>query len=406
MSDDFYNQNIGPLKGSYFGPGVGSSESQRMFSDYYAKSINPVRESIRETEERKMKAEKARQDIEAEKERREKAARKAELELAAQEKVEGVFGKVDLILQIEDPAGRQAALNQLASSLSIADRQDEKIKEALDITQKEIDKAEAKTKAQQEAQDSEKESRVKLLTEKGRYNQARKAALEISDPTKKDAALATIVGEKPSITGELKSEFAEMTKTATSALSALSKITPSSVAPEPEDDSRSTTALSREAREAMEAAEKRAREKNLTEEEIEEAINKAKAEYIEMDPDIAGGEKSTGSNNQQIYRAARNAYFTLFGAEEADKLFKDDPDNMTPKELSDLFDKATKKVADIKRKSRTNKKFFKQFVAGEGILPLPEKPKKPKPEPGENDTSEGNSNSGAFKPGRGFIPKN
>ena len=107
MSDDFYNQNIGPLKGSYFGPGVVSSESQRMFSDYYAKSINPVRESIRETEERKMKAEKARQDIEAEKERREKAARKAELELAAQEKVEGVFGKVDLMLQIEDPAGRE-----------------------------------------------------------------------------------------------------------------------------------------------------------------------------------------------------------------------------------------------------------------------------------------------------------
>ncbi len=109
MSDDFYNQNIGPLKGTYFGPGVGSFESRQRSSDYFSKSIDPVRESIKKTEERRMEAERARQIIEAENERRRKAAREAELELAAQKKVEGVFGKVESILQIEDLVERQAA---------------------------------------------------------------------------------------------------------------------------------------------------------------------------------------------------------------------------------------------------------------------------------------------------------
>ena len=80
----------------------------------------------------------------------------------------------------------------------------------------------------------------------------------------------------------------------------------------------------------------------------------------------------------------------MFGAEEADKLFKDDPDNMTPKELSDLFDTATKKVAEIKRKSRTNKKFFKQFVAGEGVLDSSKEVKKSK----SPSTPEGNQTFG------------
>jgi hypothetical protein len=355
MADDFYNQNIGPLKGSYFGPGVGGSESQRRFSDYYTKSINPVRESIKETEERKMKAERARQLIEAEKERREKAAREAELELAAQKKVDGVVGEVDTILQIEDPVERQAAFNKLESSLSIADRQDPTIKATLSMGQQDIDEAKEETQAQREAQDSETESMVKLLIERGRLNQARKAIRKISDPTKKNELRSLLAGKKPSAAEGLKSDFTDLTKTATTALAALSKITPSSTSPESEDKG----------------------PKTVTEDKQGKPPQGENMFDWDRDTDSGG---STRSSNQQIYRAARNAYFTLFGAEEADKLFKDDPDNMTPKELSDLFDTATKKVAEIKRKSRANKKFFRQFVPGEGILPLPEKPKEPTPE--------------------------
>jgi hypothetical protein len=355
MADDFYNQNIGPLKGSYFGPGVGGSESQRRFSDYYTKSINPVRESIKETEERKMKAERARQLIEAEKERREKAAREAELELAAQKKVDGVVGEVDTILQIEDPVERQAAFNKLESSLSIADRQDPTIKATLSMGQQDIDEAKEETQAQREAQDSETESMVKLLIERGRLNQARKAIRKISDPTKKNELRSLLAGKKPSAAEGLKSDFTDLTKTATTALAALSKITPSSTSPESEDKG----------------------PKTVTEDKQGKPPQGENMLDFDRDTDSGG---STRSSNQQIYRAARNAYFTLFGAEEADKLFKDDPDNMTPKELSDLFDTATKKVAEIKRKSRANKKFFRQFVPGEGILPLPEKPKEPTPE--------------------------
>jgi len=74
----------------------------------------------------------------------------------------------------------------------------------------------------------------------------------------------------------------------------------------------------------------------------------------------------------------------LFGAEEANKLFdKYDAENISSSERRELSDKAKKDLAGIKRKSRTNKKFFKQFVPGEGILPLPEKPK---PEDPESDT--------------------
>ena len=360
MADDFYNQNIGPLKGSYFGPGVGGSESQRRFSDYYAKSINPVRESIKETEERKMQAERARQLIEAEKERREKAAREAELELAAQKKVDGVVGEVDTILQIEDPVERQAALNKLESSLSIADRQEPTIKASLGIVQTEIDEAEGETQAQRKAQDSETESMVKLLIERGRLNQARKAIRKISDPTKKNELRSLLVGKKSSGAAGLKSDFADITKRADTALSALSKIEPSSIAQEPEDEGPKTITED-------------------TQGKPPQGKPPQGEDKFDWDRDTDSG-GSTKSSNQQIYRAARNAYFTLFGAEEADKLFKDDPDNMTPKELSDLFDTATKKVAEIKRKSRANKKFFRQFVPGEGILPLPEKPKEPTPE--------------------------
>jgi hypothetical protein len=360
MADDFYNQNIGPLKGSYFGPGVGGSESQRRFSDYYAKSINPVRESIKETEERKMQAERARQLIEAEKERREKAAREAELELAAQKKVDGVVGEVDTILQIEDPVERQAALNKLESSLSIADRQEPTIKASLGIVQTEIDEAEGETQAQRKAQDSETESMVKLLIERGRLNQARKAIRKISDPTKKNELRSLLVGKKSSGAAGLKSDFADITKRADTALSALSKIEPSSISQEPEDEGPKTITED-------------------TQGKPPQGKPPQGEDKFDWDRDTDSG-GSTKSSNQQIYRAARNAYFTLFGAEEADKLFKDDPDNMTPKELSDLFDTATKKVAEIKRKSRANKKFFRQFVPGEGILPLPEKPKEPTPE--------------------------
>lgn len=382
MADDFYNKNIGVLKGNHFGLGGGSLESQRRLENYYSSAIDPIRKSIEDTEERKMQAERARQIIEAENERRRKAAAEAAAEKAAQEKVEGVFGKVDTILQIEDPVERQAALNQLESSLPIADRQDSKIKAALAMTQQEIDEYEEEIKEQQEAKDSSMEARAKLLTSKGKFKQARDVAKKISDPTKKKEALTTIVDKKPSITGELKSDFAEMTKTATSALSALSKITPSSISPEPEAGLTDSVGEVTESPEVSEGGDSQER-------------------FIFDDEVASGG--STRSSNQQIYRAARNAYFTLFGAEEADKLFKDDPDNMTPKELSDLFDTATKKVAEIKRKSRTNKKFFKQFVAGEGVLDFSKKPKNSNTtEPVGNDKSEDTSGSGRFKPGPGF----
>lgn len=387
MADDFYNQNIGPLKGSYFGPGVGGSESQRRFSDYYAKSINPVRESIKETEERKMKAEKMRQDIEAENERRKKAAREAELKLAAQKKVDGVIGEVDTILQIEDLVERQAALNKLESSLSIADRQEPTIKASLGIVQTEIDEAEGETQAQREAQDSETESRVKRLIESGKFNQARKAIRKISDPTKKNELRSLLVGKKPSEAAVIKEQFTAITKRADTALSELSKIEPSSVAQENQGDSRSSITLSRGAQEAMEAAEKRAREENLTEKEIEEAIDKAKAEYTKLDPDIAGGEKPTGSNNQQILQAARDSYAEMFGSKKADELFDQyDADKISESERRELVDKVRKDLAGIKRKSITNKRFFKQFVPYEGILPLPEKPKEPTPEGTKTDT--------------------
>jgi len=386
MADDFYNQNIGPLKGSHFSSGSGSLESQRNLENYYSRAVDPIRESIKKTEETKMQAERARQLIEAEKERINKAAREAELELAAQKKVDGVVGKVDTILETEDLAEQQAGLNQLESSLSIADRLDPTIKATLAMARQEIDEAQEEPQAQQEAQDSEKESRVKLLTERGRFNQARKAAREISDPTKRNEALAKILGEKPSTAAGLKSDFADMTKTVTSALSTLSKITPSSISQEPEAGSTDSVGVVTESPEVSEEGDSQGR-------------------LISDDGAASGG--STRSSNQQIYRAARNAYFTLFGAEEADKLFKDDPDNMTPKELSDLFDTATKKVSEIKRKSRTNKKFFRQFVPGEGVLPLPEKPKNSNTtEPVGNDKSKGARGSGGFKPGQGFIPKN
>lgn len=364
MADDFYNQNIGPLKGSYFGPGVGGSESQRRFSDYYTKSINPVRESIKETEEKKMQAERARQLIEAEKERREKAARDAELKLAAQKKVDGVVGEVDTILQIEDPVERQAALNKLESSLSIADRLDPTIKAALGIPQTEIDEAEAKTKAQLESQDSETESRVKRLIANGKFNQARKAALEISNPTKRNAALATIVGEKPSGAAGLKREFTDLTKMATTALAALSKITPSSTSPESEDKGPKTI--------------------------TESSQGEDKFDW-DRDTDSGG---STRSSNQQILQAARDSYADLFGAEEANKLFdKYDAENISSSERRELSDKAKKDLAGLKRKSITNKKFFRQFVPGEGVLPLPKKPKKTTPEGTEKNPKDPESGS-------------
>lgn len=356
MADDFYNQNIGPLKGSYFGPGVGGSESQRRFSDYYAKSINPVRESIKETEERKMQAERARQLIEAEKERREKAAREAELELAAQKKVDGFLGEAQSLLEIEDTAEKQAGLNQLKSSLSIADRQNPKFKATIDIVQTEIDEAEEETQAQREAQDSETESMVKLLIERGRFNQARKAILEISDPTKKNELRSYLAGKKPSGAAGLKREFTDLTKMATTALAALSKITPSSTSPESEDKG----------------------PKTITESPQGEDTQGENMLDFDRDTDSGG---STRSSNQQILQAARDSYADLFGAEEANKLFdKYDAENISSSERRELSDKAKKDLAGLKRKSITNKKFFRQFVPGEGVLPLPKKPKKTTPE--------------------------
>jgi len=370
MADDFYNQNIGPLKGSYFGPGVGSFESRQRSSDYLSKSINPVRESIKETEERKMQAERARQLIEAEKERRIKAAKEAELELAAQKKVEGVFGKVESILQIEDLVERQAALNQLESSLSIADRQDPKIKAALGIPQTEIDEAEEETQAQREKEDSTLEASANLLISRGKLKQARAKAREITDPAKRDEILSAIPGKKSSTAAGLKRDFTDMTKTATTALSALSKITPSSVAQEPKDEGANTEDTP-----------------GVTVTEAPQGEPTQGGDTSDEKP-LYGGEEDSGNStsrtNRQILQAARDSYESLFGAEEANKLFdKYDAENISSSERRELSDKAKKDLAGIKRKSRTNKKFFKQFVPGEGILPLPEKPK---PEDPESDT--------------------
>ena len=88
--------------------------------------------------------------------------------------------------------------------MSIADRQDSKIKAALAMTQQEIDEYEReRIKEQKEAKDSSMEARAKLLTSKGKFKQARDVAKKISDPTKKKEALTTIVDKKPSITGSL-----------------------------------------------------------------------------------------------------------------------------------------------------------------------------------------------------------
>jgi len=370
-TDDFYNQNIGPLKGSYFGSGSGSLESQRNLENYYSRAVDPIRESIKKTEEIKMKAEKARQDIEAENERRKKAAKEAELEIAAQEKVDGAFGKLDTIRQTEDPVERQALLNKFKSSLSIADRQVSEIKAGIDLVQTGIDESEGETKTQREAKDSELEASANLASSRGANKKAKELANQISDKVKRDEILATISGKKSSRTQSLKSNFTNITKGADTALAALSKIEPSSVAQEPEDEGAKTGdtpgAVVTKAPKA-EAPQGEALQGGDTSDE----------------KPLFGGEEdsrdSTSKANQEIYRSARNAYFKLFGAEEADTLFKDDPDNMTAKELSDLFDTATKKVEKIKSQSISNKKFFRQFVPGEGILPLPEKPKKEDPE--------------------------
>ena len=140
MSDDFYNQNIGPLKGTYFGPGVGSFESQQRSSDYLSKSINPVIDSIKKTEERRMEAERQRQIIEAENERLRKAAADARAEEEYQKRMDVFIDKLTIAEQIEDPVERQAALNQLESSLSLPDRLDPKFQNALAIPQQDIDK--------------------------------------------------------------------------------------------------------------------------------------------------------------------------------------------------------------------------------------------------------------------------
>ena len=381
MEDDFYNRNIGVLKGNNFGIGSGSLESQRRLESYYSSAIDPIRKSIKDTEERRMQAERSRQILEAEKERLRKESAEEEAKKAVQEKVDKAFGALGVIQQIKDPEERREAFDKYESSLTIADRQDSKIKAALTMIEQGINEYEQEIKDQQKDKDSSMEARAKLLISKGKLKQARELASEISDPVKRDTVLSTVVDNRPSSTAGLKEDFTNLTKTATSALSELSKITPSSISPEPE------AGPTEEAKEVTESPQ-------------------VSQEPFIFDEEVASG-GSTKSSNQQIYRAARNAYFTLFGAEEADKLFKDDPDNMTPKELSDLFDTATKKVAEIKRKSRTNKKFFKQFVAGEGVLDFSKKPKNLNTtEPVGNDKSEDTGGSGRFKPGQGFIPKN
>ena len=397
MSDDFYNQNIGPLKGSYFGPAAGGSESQRRFSDYYAKSIDPVRESIKKTEERRMEAERQRQIIEAENERLRKAAADARTEEEYQKRTDEFINKLTIAQQIEDPVERQSSINELESSLSLQDRVDPNFQNYLKILKQDIDKVKKQTKAQQDAQDSEKESMVNRLTKKGRFNQAIKAAREISDPTKMNAAIAKILEEKPSTAAGLEKNFNDIASKADTTLSALSKITPRSVAPEPVDTPSSST-LSFELKQAMEAAEKEAREKNLSPEKIKEAVEKVKEDFTKMDADIAGVEKSTGSSNKQIYLDAENSYRLLFGDEETNKLFNDNPDNMTSDQIRDLLVTVTKDLARIKSQSVLNKKFFKQFVPGEGVLPLPEKPKKP-PESDNEETEKNNKNNGFGGPG-------
>jgi len=369
MEDDFYNRNIAVLKGNNFGLGSGSLENQRRFEEYYSSAIDPIRKSIKDTEERRMQAERSRQILEAEKERLRKESAEAEAKKAAQEKVDKAFGALGVIQQIKDPEERREAFDKYESSLTIADRQDSKIKAALTMTEQGIKEYEKEIKDQQKDKDSSMEARANLLISKGKLKQARELASEISDPVKRDTVLSTVVDNRPSSTADLKEDFSNLTKTATSALSELSKITPSSISPEPEAGPTEEVKVITEAPEVSEEGDSQ--------------------ESFIFDEEVASG-GSTKSSNQQIYRAARNAYFTLFGAEEADKLFKDDPDNMTPKELSDLFDTATKKVAEIKRKSRTNKKFFKQFVAGEGVLDSSKEVKKSK----SPSTPEGNQTFG------------
>ena len=359
MSDDFYNQNIGPLKGTYFGPGVGSFESRQRSSDYFSKSIDPVRESIKKTEERRMEAERARQIIEAENERRRKAAREAELELAAQKKVEGVFGKVESILQIEDLVERQAALNQLESSLSIADRQVPKIKAALAIPQQEIDEAKEETKAQREAQDSSAEARAKLLISRGKLKQARAKAKEITDPAKRDEILSTIAGEKPSTAAGLKEQFADITKRADTALSELSNIEPSSVAQESEDEGAKTGDTL-----GVEFTQREDTEREDTEREDSQGGG-----ILDFDRAADSG-ISTSRANRQILQAARDSYAEMFGAKKADELFDQyDADNISATERRELVDKFSKKLKGIKSRSISNKKFSEQFVPGKRFVP-------------------------------------
>ena len=367
MSDDFYNQNIGPLKGSYFGPGVGSFESQQRSSDYFSKSIDPVRDSIKKTEERRMEAERARQIIEAENERRRRAAAEAAAEKAAQEKVEGVFGKVDTILQIEDPVERQAALNQLESSLSIADRQDSKIKAALAMTQQEIDDAEEETKAQREAQDSSAEARAKLLISRGKLKQARAKAKEITDPAKRDEILSTIAGEKPSTAAGLKEQFADITKRADSALSELSKIEPSSVAQEPEDEGAETGDTL--GVEFTKAPQGEGTQGEGTQEEGTQGEGTQEEDTLDFDLGADSG-TSTSRANRQILQAARDSYAEMFGAKKADELFDQyDADNISASERRELVDKFSKKLKGIKSRSISNKKFLEQFVPRKRLAP-------------------------------------
>jgi len=375
MADDFYNQNIGPLKGSYFGPGVGGSESQRRFSDYYAKSINPVRESIKETEERKMQAERARQIIEAENERRRKATADAAAEKAAQEKVDNAFGALEVIQQIKDPEERREAFDKYESSLTISDRQDSKIKAALAMTQQGIDEYEEEIKEQQDAKDSSMAARAKLLTSKGRFKQARDVAKKISDPTKKKEALTTIVDKKTSATAELKSDFTDITKRADSALSELSKIEPNSISQEPEDEGPKTI---------TEDTEKKDTEREDTSDE----------------KPLYGGEEdsrdSTSRTNRLILQAARDSYAEMFGSKKADELFDQyDADKISASERRELVNKFSKKLKGIKSRSRSNKKFFRQKPKNSNTT-----------EPVGNDKSKDARGSGGFKPGQGFIPKN
>ena len=397
MSDDFYNQNIGPLKGTYFGPGVGSFESRQRSSDYLSKSINPVIDSIKKTEERRMEAERQRQIIEAENERLRKAAADARAEEEYQKRMDVFIDKLTIAEQIEDPVERQAALNQLESSLSLPDRLDPKFQNALAIPQQDIDKVKKQTKAQQDAQDSELEASAKLAIGEGRLKKARELANKISNSAKRDEVLLVVAGKKPSPAAGLEKNFNDITSMADTTLSALSKITPRSVAPEPVD-TRSSTTLSREVKEAIEAAEKQARDENKTEEEIEAIIKKVKADSTALDPDLVDSQSSTSSTNQQIYLDAENSYRLLFGDEETNKLFKDNPDNMTSDQIRDLLRTVTKDLARIKSQSVLNKKFFKQFVPGEGVLPLPEKPKKP-PESDNEETEKNNKNNGFGGPG-------